>query len=250
MAAYRSGVFFGLLRHVIIVSMAIILWSVIYKYNRIIDGYDFKSIVTYYLFVEIVDIFYTTTSARVLSRDINKGDLNNYLLKPINYWSYIQFYSFGLMSNYVLFGILAFILGGIFFPQVIFFPTSPTLLILTVITLIISSVLYNQIFYLVGCLTFWISETSHFRSGIKQLLGVMGGRWVPLVFFPPFLTQVLDSTPFPYLFSYVFKIYNGSLNYIDTVNILSREILWLAALSIFGYLMWRKGIVKYEAFGR
>jgi len=250
LSSYRSTVFFGLLRHFVIVSMSIFLWGTIFRQKSMIDGFDFRLVVTYYIFVEIIDIFYTTTAARVTSRDINKGDLNNYLTKPINYWAYLLFYGFGSMTNYVLLGIAAFIIGGLFFPNLIYFPTNYWLTPLTILIIIVSAILYNQIFYVVGLVTFWISDNSQFRSGIKQLVGVLGGRWIPLTFFPSSILTILSFTPFPFLFNYIFKVFSGSLSFGEIGALLTKELIWLAGLMWLGNILWKKGLKRYEAFGK
>lgn len=124
MMAYRGQIIFGTFRHLIVVLMAVILWATIFKNKTAISGFDFRSIVTYYILVEVVDIFYSTTPARVLTRDINTGDLSNYLTKPINYWSYLLFYTLGTQVGYVSISIVFLALSFLIFPAAFFIQTS------------------------------------------------------------------------------------------------------------------------------
>lgn len=250
MTVYRGQMIFGLLRHLIVVLMAVILWGIIFKNKISISGFDFRSIVTYYILVEIVDIFYSTTPARVLTRDINTGDLSNYLTKPINYWCYLLFYALGTQIGYVSFSLIFLILSFVIFPSAFFIQTSLLHILAFLLLVVVCSLIYFQIFFIVGSLTFWISETTHFRSGIKNLLGVFGGRWVPLVFFPLWAQNLLNLTPFPYLFNAIVRTYQGAVDYGQIITYFSNSIFWLLILFGVSTILWRKGQINYAAYGK
>lgn len=250
MTIYRSTILFGTLRHLIIVFMAIILWAILFRQSTTIGNYTFSAIIAYYIMVEIIDIFYTTTAGRLMARDINRGDLSNYLVKPMSYWGYLLGYSFGSMTSYVSLSFLLLIGVIIIWPSFMLIQTNPFYSIATILSIFLSALIYFQIFYLVGCLTFWISDTNHFRSGIKQLLGVFGGKWVPLSFFPGWANTLLAFTPFPLLFTSVISIYQGRISAGEIITNLGKELGWLIILTAISKVIWDKGLQNYGAYGK
>ncbi|KKU90901.1 MAG: hypothetical protein UY21_C0015G0016 [Microgenomates group bacterium GW2011_GWA1_48_10] len=250
MTTYRGQIIFGSLRHLTVVIMAVILWGTIFRGKQSVGGFDLGQIVTYYILVELIDIFYMTASARVLTRDINTGDLSNYLVKPINYWNYLLFYSYGNQLGYVSLGIVILLVASRILPSLFFVQTNIIFIIQTALLLSVSSMLYFQIFFLIGAMTFWLSDSSHFRSGVKQLIGVLGGRWAPLAFFPLWAQEILNYTPFPYLFNFVVKAYQGGLKPTEFLNLFCIELLWLGALLFVGRIVWKKGMISYASFGK
>ena len=65
------------------------LWSTIFSDpGRVVFGYDRAKIITYVFGVMMVKAFVLSSKVSDVSGDVARGDLSNYLVKPLNYFKY------------------------------------------------------------------------------------------------------------------------------------------------------------------
>lgn len=248
---YRGTIFFKAIRHTMFALMFIVLWTAILKNNQTVGIFNIKTLVTYYIMVEVVDVFYTASAARLLARDINSGDLNNYLTKPIDYWKYIFSYVAGQQTATASASIIMVILSFVFFPSFVSFNAGWVYFILFVLACLGSFFMHSQIFYIVGLLSFWSSsQGSYLRSGVNQIMWIFGGRWIPVSLFPLALIAVVNILPFKYLFSYPVAIFQGNINLNEIYQTFFLQGVWILVLLLLGKVLWNLGIKKYEAYGK
>ncbi|MDP1743496.1 MAG: ABC-2 family transporter protein [Candidatus Amesbacteria bacterium] len=248
-AAYPASIYFRVIRHSLLVLLFVLLWTALFKIKPEIGGFGLASITTYYILVEIIDIIYTQTPARMLNRDIKTGDLSNYLLKPLDYWKYLLFYTVGQQLSNSSLSILAALVVFIFFPGFVILPSSLIYFVGFFVFSFIAFLISHQILFIVGTWSFYVSEITHIRQGINQLMGLLGGRWIPLSFFPPLAISVLEQLPFTYLFNFPLKIFQQQVSVGQMGRALFVGIIWLTSFLIIGNITWKKGVEKYEAYG-
>ena len=247
--AYPVSIIFRVLRHATLVTLFVVLWAALLQNKSEIGGFNLSSIVTYYMLVEIIDIIYTQTPARILSRDVQTGDLNNFLTKPINYWKYLLSYTVGQQLANSSLSILAVIGAFILFPNFVSFPKEPLYLFGFFVFSVCAFLISHQILFTVGTLIFHVSEIAHIRQGVNQLMGLLGGRWVPLSFFPPAIAGLLGLMPFSFLFSFPIRVFQQQVSFSQMSTALVVEIAWLGLLLFIGKNTWEMGVKKYEAYG-
>ena len=246
---YRSKVWLRAVRHTVVALTFIVFWSAVLKGSADFSGFTLSTLITYYALVEIIDTLYTQTPGRVLAKDINSGNLSSYLVKPINYWGYTFSYTAGqqLAGNSLSF--IFIIAAFLFFPSHLLLPTQLINGLFFVLSLIISFLLYFQIFFLVGSLTFFLSQTTFLRQGINQIAGVLGGKWIPIILMPVAAQSIIIYLPFRFLYDGPLKIFQEKMIQQDIILGLVTGSFWLLFFMILGRYVWGKGIKKYEAYG-
>lgn len=247
---YRGEIIFRALRHLMILILFLSLWGAVFKTKSIIDGFNSQSIVTYYILVEIIDMIYTTKPAKILVQQIKNGDLSNYLIKPVNYYlqSFCQVLGEQVASSSL--SILLVIVIFILFPNFVNFQSDLKLFTLFIISLTLAWIIYFQMFFLIGLSSLWFSETNYFRIGFEQLLRILAGKWIPLVFFSGVIASVIKVLPFQYLFNFIVNVYQGGISIEKIFYGLAIETVWLFMMLILGNIMWKKGLLKYESYGK
>ncbi len=248
--SYRAAVVIQTVRELVITGLFIFLWQVLFRSNNSIGGYTFKSIVVYYILVRVFDRFYTFMPARFLSRHIRTGDLSNYLVKPLNYFRYMAAFSFGYRSAVSTVTVLIALCLFLFFPSVISYPPNLIYSLSFVGFAILSWVLFYEIAFLFGITSFWTTEIGNIRIAVDQLILLLGGLWIPLNMFPQEVVKVLDYLPFKYLFYYLVQVYQGKIAYPQLVRNFFIELFWIGLFWLGIQLFWKKGVQRYENFGR
>jgi len=248
--AYPASIFFRVLRHATLVTLFVVLWAALLQSKSEIGGFNLASIVTYYMLVEIIDIIYTQTPARILSRDVQTGDLNNFLTKPLNYWKYLLSYTTGQQLASSSLSILTVVAVFVLFPNFVTFPKELLYLLGFFVFLTCAFLISHQILFTIGTLSFYVSEIAHIRQGTNQLMGLLGGRWIPLSFFPPVIANFLGLLPFSFLFNFPIKVFQYQVSIPQMTTAILVETTWLGIFLFIGNFLWKRGIRKYEAYGR
>lgn len=246
---YRFGLIMRLIRDFTTPLSFIILWSALYVGRNEIGGYTLSAIATYYILVKVIDQLYSYEPAKLLTREIRTGDLSNYLTKPLNYFKYLFGYTFGKRVARTTLTILSVVALGIFFPNILTFPPSIYAALTFTLIFSVSVILVFEITYLLGCLTFWISETDYLRGAVEQFTLVLGGLWVPITFFPKWLSNILEYLPFKYQYYFPVMVFQGKILPVEFFRGLFIETVWVIMLGIILSIVWRQGIKKYEGYG-
>lgn len=248
-STYPAPIFFRVLRHAAIVGLLVVLWAALLTDKNNLYGFSFRSIVTYYLLVEIIDILYTQTPARLLNRDIQTGDLSNFLTKPFDYWGYMFSYTLGQQLAASTLSLVVVICLFLFFPAVITTPPNAFYIFAFFISCCIAYFLSHQLFFVMGTLSFWVTESAHIRQGFNQFIGLVGGKWIPLSIFPIAFTGLVSLLPFKYLFNFPVRVFQGQIPSDQIFRAIITEAVWLGLFLWLGKIFWKLGLKGYEAYG-
>lgn len=247
--SYRAAILVRLIRDFIMIFFFVILWAALFRQQETFSGFTFKSIVTYYILVRLLNQLYSYEPAYLVSRDIRVGSLSNYLVKPLGYLKYLAFYVSGRRLARILLTLITVLLIFVFAPGYVAFSASTVNAVAFIVSVILSWFIIFQIAAGVGALSFWFSETGNVRQAFDSLAGILGGLWIPLEMFPNWMQRLLDYLPFKYLFSFPVAVYQGKVTGQHLLFSLSVELIWLVIFTILINYIFRKGVAKYESFG-
>lgn len=103
--------------------------------------------------------------------------------------------------------------------------------------------------YCIGMLCFWLENATAFDEFYFVLSVMLGGAFAPLEFYPLWLRNVIEWTPFPYIVYYPAKVLSGQIPWAQTLQVVLIQIGWLLTLWLLSRVMWRSGLKKYGAVG-
>lgn len=251
--AYRLNFIMWRVRNVLQIFLVFFLWDTVFSdTNRVVFGYDRTEILTYVFGLLIVRAFVLSSRTIDVGGEISRGDLSNYLLKPINYfkfWLTRDLSSKFLNLNFATVeGVLLYLtLRPPFFIQ-----KNPVFVLGFVISLILAMFIFFNLLFITSSVPFWIPEAVwgvHFLFTMITLEFTSGALF-PIDILPQHLQRILYILPFPYLIFFPLQVYLGKMSHLELLKGISISVFWAIALWILMNAVWKKGLKVYQAYGR
>ena len=226
------------------------LWKSIYTLEGIdtLQGYDFKTMLTYQVWVMIIGFLGQGYNGRNLAEDIRLGRISSYLIYPFSFW---RFHA----GNFLAFQGIQILVSVVTLAAVVaqgWVPLNSALQVSAVFTGFLYTLcvgfFWFQMSYIIGIMAFWLDETWVIRVMMITVSQFFSGALLPLEIFPEVLQKALLYSPFPYLTHVPVKLFMGDY----TGSLMTAYLMlgfWTAVLLIAGRLLWDKGIRNYTAAG-
>lgn len=251
--AYRLSFVMWRVRNVLQILVVFFLWDTIFSFREgELFGYDRDKILTYVLGLVFVKAFVLSARAQDVAGEIARGEIINYLLKPLNYFKYWltrDLSSKTLNLSFALgeFTLLYFILKPPFYFQVNFFQ-----ILLFLLSIGLAILTYFLLLFIVNAIPFWAPELGWGGHFIFTVIMVefLSGVLFPLDILPMGIQNVLSFTPFPYLIFFPLQIYLGKITGLLAVKGILISFAWIFILWFLMKWIWQKGFKAYQAYGR
>ena len=228
-----------------------LIWSMIYSSQSsayTIDGWTFNRLIAYiFLSMIIGQLKSSWVTAHEMIMQIRQGFMNQYLVKPLSFFSYHLMNFIGTnILYYIPYAILIFIAPIIFkdlifinFVQVPFF----------ILAVIISIYLSYSIYFFMVCFAFWFGEVRAMIVSYNLFNVFLSGQLIPIALFPEGLKQFVMHSPFRFMVDFPVSIATGILPEEQRIPGLISAIMWSILLSIIASMIYKMGIKDYEAYG-
>ena len=224
------------------------LWSSIYQDapEQGLQGYTFDQMIAYHLWFLIVSILGMAYSSTNLAEEIRLGRISSYLIYPFSLWEAtaarylsIQIIQIGTATLTLagVYWMLGHVLGD--FNPVAFFQGIGICFLV--------GLFWFWMQYIIGLLAFWLEETWIFRVLLQIIAYFLSGAIIPLEFYPAWLVQLLDYSPFPFLAYIPVKIFLGS--YTAPLKAAVILLVWILLSAGFAAWIWKRGLKLYTAAG-
>jgi ABC-2 type transport system permease protein len=250
---YKLNFIMWRVRNVLQILIMFFLWSTIYSDpGKVLFGYNQGKILTYVLGVLIVRAIVTSTRVMDLAMDINRGDLSNFLLKPIGVFKF--YLTRDIASKALNLFFAAFEIGAlylIFKPQLVI-QLNPVIIITTIAALILATIIFFELAVITGMIPFWMPEAGWSVQFLFIVIIVefLSGGVFPLDVFPRTVVNILHALPFPYLIFFPLQLYLGKIGGGMMWGGLMVAFAWSIALWLLVKWLWKKGITRYSSEGR
>ncbi len=249
---YRLNFILWRFRNILRFLMTFFLWQGVFYSNRSVFGYSQQDMLTYVFLVLVINTFVLSApSAENIGGEIARGDLSNYLVKPINYLKYwftrdLSSKVLNLIFAVFEIGVLALILR----PD-IKLPENLVSLLAFFLISILAMIIYFLISITAASFAFWRPEDIWgARFFIAILIETFAGSIFPLDILPDFLKIVLQLTPFPYLIYFPIAIILGKITGFYLLQILFQSLVWAMLMFFLTKLLWKKGLKSYSSEGK
>lgn len=249
---YKGNFILTSLMDIFRVIAEIAFWKVLFDNAQAseINGYNFDSIVTYYIFMFIIASFTSVGGIGYkVANDIKDGALNNLLVRPINYIGYCFT---ELLSQKLINLIIAMLM---FIPVIVFrfgdmhLRISSEQLYLLPVVVLLSLILSFFINVLISLFVFWLTEVTSLFLFKDIILDFASGRVFPLDLFPQSLLQVFSVLPFMYCTFFPTVMITKGLSSGGLYRGLFIQLAWILVLYCSIKVIWRLGIKKYVGTG-
>ncbi|MBI5691095.1 MAG: ABC-2 family transporter protein [Verrucomicrobia bacterium] len=231
-------------------AVVFILWGAAFAGTDSIGGFDLRQTLTYFVTLLVLQFFISAFNEDYqISEEIRNGLINQFLLKPINYFLYrfSIFVAARLVSGAL---ILLPLIGAL--PVIhdsLSFPSEPWRLGVALPALAMSALIQFSIAYCFGMLTFWFLEIQGFVILSMAVEAVLGGQIFPLDLMPEPIFRAAQYLPFYYQMYFPGAILTGRLGLADALQGLAIQAVWVAVLLVANQILWARGLRRHTAVG-
>lgn len=231
--------------------VAYYLWLSVFEYtdSQIMQGYTLQGIIFYYLMAPLISRIQQGQGIGFAAREIYDGQLNKYLLYPVNYYGYkfAGYFAYSCFYTGQLFLIL--VLYNLFFYDPTVYEFSFLGIVLFLIAMTQACLLYFFLFSLSEFLAFWFDNTWSLGVILRYGTSVLGGGLIPLKFFPEWGLDLLEYTPFPYLIDYPIQALTLDASLLTLAKSFSISCVWTLIFALASFKLWERGQYKYSGIG-
>ena len=248
---YRWNFFFRALFGLFPLVGTIFIWGAIFEARgRGIGNYEYSSVVFYFLLVLVLDSLITPGEDEwQVAADIRDGQMNGFLVKPMNYLLYrLSLF----VSNRLLYTVVTLpVLIAIFLllHRYLAWPSAWTTWVLTLVSVILAALLQFLISYSVAMLAFWMLEISTVVFIIYSFEYFLSGHMFPLAFIPDRIQGILRLSPFPYEVYFPISIFMEQAKGAEIWQGMLIQACWVLLIYLGASALWRGGLRKYQAIG-
>ncbi len=231
-------------------AFVFILWGAAYQGKTEIGGFDLSQTLTYFIVILMMQFFIGAFNEDYqISEDIRNGLINQFLLKPINY--YVYRFSVFLAARLVS-GLLVLVPLFIALPLIkdhIVIPDELWRLTLGLPAMIMAALIQFTIAYIFGLLTFWFLEIQSFIILSLAIETMLGGQIFPLDLMPAWFFRISQWLPYYYQMYFPTAIFTGRLDEASALSGLGIQAFWVVALLGLAQLLWVRGLRRHTAVG-
>jgi ABC-2 type transport system permease protein len=227
-----------------------ILWGAAFAGKSGIGGFTFVQTLTYFVVIFVLQFFIGAFNEDYqISEDIRNGLINQFLLKPINYFAYrlSVFAAARVVSG--AFGILALAVSVPFFRHYLELPHDGWRFALVIPAMILTAIIQFSIAYCFGLLAFWFLEIQGFVILSMAIETLLGGQIFPLDLLPPAIFNAARFLPFFYQAYFPAAILTGRIGFDFALQGLVIQAFWAFVLVCLGEAVWLRGLRHHTAAG-
>ena len=238
--------FFSLFHLVVVFT----LWTAAYQGSSEIGGFDVRQTMTYFIMLLVLQFFIGAFNEDYeISEEIRNGLINQFLLKPINYFVY-RFSIF--VAARLVSGLLVLIPLAVAFPFIkdyLVFPDEMWRLSIGLPSIVMAALIQFSIAYCFGMLTFWFLEIQGFVILSLALETLLGGQMFPLDLMPDWVFRLSQFLPFYYQMYFPAAIFTGRIDQALAIQGLAVQFGWVVLLLVINHFLWSRGLRRHTAVG-
>jgi ABC-2 type transport system permease protein len=248
---YRWNYFLRALFGLIPLAGTVFLWAAVFKERGgSLHGYDYGSMIYYYLLTILVSNLVTPTEDEwQIAADIREGQINSLLTKPMSYLAYrfSIFLSGRLVYTFVTLPPIALIF--LYFRHYIAPPEHAATYVLATISMLMSALIQFFITYSLAMMAFWLLEISTIVFIVYSFEYFLGGQMFPIDIMPIGIQAAMKWLPFYYELFCPIAIFLERLRGADLMQALAIQTGWLLLTWAWANAMWKRGLGHYQAVG-
>lgn len=232
-------------------AVVFILWGAAYAGKETIGGFDLDQTITYFIMLIVLQFFVSAFNEDYqISEEIRNGLINQFLLKPINYFAYrfSIFVAARMVSGLLV--LVPLLIAYPFLHEHVTFPGELWRLGLGIPAMFLAAMVQFSIAFAFGMLTFWFLEIQGFVILSMAIESVLGGQIFPLDLLPPVVLRVAEYLPFYYQMYFPAAILTGRIeDPMLALRGLAIGSCWVIVLLTLNRVLWLRGLRRHTAVG-
>jgi ABC-2 type transport system permease protein len=244
--AYRAELTIWVLTSILPLIM-LALWNAVVD-DRTIAGFGQAEMATYFLATLVCRQLTGAWLIWELTHEIRTGGLSPQLLRPLHplYLHAIWMTVAMPFRMAVLTPVLLVLLW--WFPALGSLP-DPLTFLLFLVSISLAWALNFLVQASFGLLSFWVDKSDGLFGVWFSAYAVLSGYIAPLAFFPDAAQVWLHYLPFRSLLAVPVELLGGFLAPADAIDDLAIQLGWVIVFAALTAVLWRRGVVRYGAYG-
>lgn len=228
-----------------------ILWGAVFAHAGTVGGFGLAATITYFVVLIVLQFFIGAFNEDYLiSEEIRNGLINQFLLKPINYFAYrFSIFTAARLVSGSLMLVPLLVLVPLLKDHLALPPFEPWRLALGLPATALAALIQFSIAYCFGLMAFWFLEIQGFVILSMAVEALLGGQMFPLDLMPPHLLRIAELLPFYYQMYFPAAIFTGRVDFTRASHGLAVQAAWVVALLLLNRLLWTRGLRRHTAVG-
>lgn len=223
-----------------------IFWGLLYIYlytafmgGKIIKGFSISQMISYVWIGQAFFVLRFADLPKNCAKEIESGDVCYKFVRPVDLYNQWFAEHFGYKLSATLIRCLPLIICAFLMPSGIrlSLPSSFTSFLVFLIALFIGAMMTSAISMISIFFTFKTLSAKGIITMMNAVCGVLGGMYVPIVFMPQGVQNILNYLPFRFIFDLPARLYVGNIPPLEGLKLLLIAILWLAIIILIGKLL-------------
>lgn len=250
---YRANALMWALWAVLPTVTLMLVWIAAYGQkgpNAQFGGYSLSGMITYYGVVTALRVAITPNFEWEMATQIRDGKITGFIVRPVGFFGYraAQETAYQVIKTLMTIPVLLIFAWG-FRDYLSLPPITATSSVCFLISVAFAYVLLLQLKFLIGASAFWFSEAQGFIELWNILANVLGGGLLPIALLPLWLRALNAWLPFESLYAFPLAILQAKIPPHEIATGFGKQLLWLLILTFAVRLIWRRGLLAYEAYG-
>jgi ABC-2 type transport system permease protein len=244
---YRQEIATNLIISGLVFSSYALFWHAVFRDHKTIKGFNYEQMITYYLFLNITADIVDSRLGFTMSKNVVTGYISNLLVKPVRIRAWMLSEEIGkiipmIIIKFTMFNVICLVLFR-------HFTYSFDHLLLYLVFLPIAFLINGNIYYILGCLSFWVPDIKGLLYGVRRFFYFLSGGYLPLIFFPEVAQQILKLLPFKYAFALPMDLLKNGFDIKTQWQPLILMFIWLIVLTIFAEKFFYYSLKSNESVG-
>jgi ABC-2 type transport system permease protein len=230
----------------------VILWNAIFlsTSHATVGGYSQTNMICYFLLENLVALVTGLWFQDYeITGEIRSGQINQFLLRPVNYLVYRWVLVLAKKMIYMAFTIIPILIGYYFLRDYLVPPKDTLTLILVIVSTFLALFLNTLLSFCAGLIGFWLLEVSSLFFIFYILQFLLCGGSFPLDLLPKPIFYIMNWLPFQYIGFFQVKLYLGAYTPIEAWQGLMKMVLWIVLTFLLAQFLWSRGTRRYSAYG-
>lgn len=244
---FKTDYIVGIVNNLLAIFVSVAIWKAIYGHEKSISGIRMDNLVTYVSLslmlqaVFVMDDFY-------MDRKIRTGAMATDLIRPLDF----RLYLFSHITSNLLFKLIMQLMPALVVVVLIFdiaYPANVQMGLMFLLNLILGYLIIYNLNFIFWVSSFWFHVSWSLITIKDAFITIFSGAVLPLWFMPDPIQQFLKYTPFDSILHIPISIYLGTVKYDEMLFYTVRQLAWILALYITGWILWSRGMRKLTVQG-
>ncbi len=220
-----------------------IFWGLLYIYlytafmgGKLINGFSIKQMISYVWIGQAFFVLRFADLPKNCAKEIESGDVCYKFVRPVDLYNQWFAEHFGYKLSATLIRCFPLLICAFLMPGRInlSLPASFNSFIVFLLALFIGAMMTSAISMISIFFTFKTLSAKGIITMMNAVCGVLGGMYVPIVFMPQSIQNILNYLPFRFIFDLPARIYVGNIPPIEGLKLLLIAVIWLAVIILLG----------------